>query len=140
MQRRKGRFEKKTAVTCLFVESQNNSDTHLYKILISVLGRIHIFVLSGYVADSKRDIEPVINSAVVFTCLDLYLESGAVEVRGLGFTPNSCKFLWRTVNLHGKDLTFSLAKMLFVLGRKSTYWGGNMLHKKVRTFRPTVFF
>lgn len=78
MQRR-GRFENKKAVTCLFLEFQNSSDTHLYKILISVLGRIHIFVLSEYVTD------PVwyrgSNSAMVFTCLDLCLESGPVDLR-----------------------------------------------------------
>ena len=60
MQRRKGRFENKQAVMCLFLESQDNSDTHLYTILISVLGRIHIFVLSGYVIDGKCDIEALI--------------------------------------------------------------------------------
>lgn len=60
MQRRKGRFENKKAVTCLFLEPQNNSGTHLYTMLISVLGRIHIFVLSWYVIDGKCDIEALI--------------------------------------------------------------------------------
>lgn len=50
MQRRGG-FENKKAVACLSLEFQNSSDIHLYKILISVLGRIHILVLSGYVID-----------------------------------------------------------------------------------------
>lgn len=70
-QRRKGRFENKKAVTCLFLESQNNSDSCLYKILISVLGRTHIFVLSGYVIDGKCDIEALIQQwcLLVSTCI-----------------------------------------------------------------------